>query len=181
MTSTKRIFLSHGSLHRSLTTRAIRGSSMNGRSVNSRIAQRPLAFLKDHWNTWITEADFAAIAADLLAALYFVSLTSGILPWLTHVRLPIGYWAFDVSGGEPFIQEQVTYFGRQSSGLRLTVLRLSLICMVSHLLDFKRALTAVVPTCRSTWKSKWVRPKTSPLSTIFSIHYSPVSIILVRK
>jgi hypothetical protein len=25
---------------------------------------------------------------------------------LNHVRIPIGYWAFDVSGGEPYIQGQ---------------------------------------------------------------------------
>jgi glucan 1,3-beta-glucosidase len=31
---------------------------------------------------------------------------------LNHVRLPIGYWAFDVSGGEPFIQGQITYLNK---------------------------------------------------------------------
>ncbi|KAE9390725.1 glycoside hydrolase family 5 protein [Gymnopus androsaceus JB14] len=52
-----------------------------------------LAALQNHWNTWITEADFAAIAAA----------------GLNHVRLPIGYWAFDVSAGEPYIQGQLPY------------------------------------------------------------------------
>jgi aryl-phospho-beta-D-glucosidase BglC (GH1 family) len=42
------------------------------------------AALTTHWNTWITESDFAAIAAA----------------GLNHVRLPIGYWAWDVSGGQ---------------------------------------------------------------------------------
>jgi len=28
---------------------------------------------------------------------------------LNHVRVPIGYWAFDTSGGEPFIDGQVDY------------------------------------------------------------------------
>ena len=28
---------------------------------------------------------------------------------LNHVRVPIGYWAFDTSGGEPFISGQVDY------------------------------------------------------------------------
>lgn len=28
---------------------------------------------------------------------------------LNHVRLPIGYWAFDVSGGEPYHQGQLPY------------------------------------------------------------------------
>ncbi|KAJ7269416.1 exo-beta-1,3-glucanase [Mycena haematopus] len=51
------------------------------------------AALTTHWNTWITESDFAAIAAA----------------GLNHVRLPIGYWAWDVSGGEPYIQGQVSH------------------------------------------------------------------------
>ena len=39
--------------------------------------------LVDHWNTWITENDFRSIKAA----------------GLNHVRLPIGYWAFDISQG----------------------------------------------------------------------------------
>jgi glucan 1,3-beta-glucosidase len=31
---------------------------------------------------------------------------------LNHVRLPIGYWAFDTSGGEPFIQGQLPYLDK---------------------------------------------------------------------
>ncbi|KAF5366258.1 hypothetical protein D9758_005687 [Tetrapyrgos nigripes] len=49
--------------------------------------------LTNHWNTWITEQDFI----DMQKA------------GLNHVRIPIGYWAFDVSGGEPFIQGQIPY------------------------------------------------------------------------
>ncbi|KAJ3710927.1 exo-beta-1,3-glucanase [Lentinula guzmanii] len=52
-----------------------------------------LPVLQNHWNTWITESDFEAIAAA----------------GLNHVRLPIGFWAFDVSGGEPYIQGQLPY------------------------------------------------------------------------
>ncbi|KAF5366224.1 hypothetical protein D9758_005708 [Tetrapyrgos nigripes] len=51
------------------------------------------ATLTNHWDTWITQADFIAIKAA----------------GLNHVRIPIGYWAFDVSGGEPFIQGQIPY------------------------------------------------------------------------
>jgi len=49
--------------------------------------------LKHHWDTWITEADFDAIAAA----------------GLNHVRIPIGYWAFDIRSGEPFITGQLPY------------------------------------------------------------------------
>ncbi|KAF8308765.1 exo-beta-1,3-glucanase [Clavulina sp. PMI_390] len=49
--------------------------------------------LKTHWNTWITESDIAAIAAA----------------GLNHVRIPIGYWAFDTSAGEPYISGQYPY------------------------------------------------------------------------
>ncbi|KAH7927594.1 glycoside hydrolase family 5 protein [Leucogyrophana mollusca] len=49
--------------------------------------------LQAHWNTWITEEDFANIAAA----------------GLNHVRLPIGYWAFEVGPGEPYIQGQLPY------------------------------------------------------------------------
>ncbi|KAJ7459150.1 exo-beta-1,3-glucanase [Mycena galericulata] len=51
------------------------------------------AALRNHWNTWVTEADFAAIAAA----------------GLNHVRLPIGYWAFEVGPDEPYIQGQLPY------------------------------------------------------------------------
>ncbi|KAK7695059.1 hypothetical protein QCA50_002248 [Cerrena zonata] len=49
--------------------------------------------LQNHWNTWITESDFSQIAAA----------------GLNHVRIPIGFWAFDVSGGEPYIQGQLPF------------------------------------------------------------------------
>jgi glucan 1,3-beta-glucosidase len=40
--------------------------------------------------------------------------------------VPIGYWAFDVSGGEPFIQGQITYLWKsivwaQAHGLKVVV------------------------------------------------------------
>ncbi|KAH8987334.1 exo-1-3-beta-glucanase [Lactarius hatsudake] len=49
-----------------------------------------LAKLTDHWNNWITQNDFATIAAA----------------GLNHVRIPIGYWAYDVAPGEPYLQGQ---------------------------------------------------------------------------
>lgn len=51
------------------------------------------AVLQDHWKSWITEDDFAAIAAA----------------GLNHVRLPVGYWAFAVGSGEPYITGQLDY------------------------------------------------------------------------
>ncbi|EKM61608.1 glycoside hydrolase family 5 protein [Phanerochaete carnosa HHB-10118-sp] len=52
-----------------------------------------MSVLTNHWNTWITESDFAAIAAA----------------GLNHVRLPIGYWAFEVGPGEPYCTGQLPY------------------------------------------------------------------------
>jgi len=51
------------------------------------------AVLVNHWNTWVTEDDFCAIA------------DAG----LNHVRIPIGYWAYEVGSGEPYIQGQHDY------------------------------------------------------------------------
>lgn len=55
-----------------------------------------LAALQTHWNSWITEDDFEAIAAA----------------GLNHVRLPIGYWAFAVGPGEPYITGQLDYLDK---------------------------------------------------------------------
>ncbi|KAF5366221.1 hypothetical protein D9758_005707 [Tetrapyrgos nigripes] len=59
--------------------------------------------LTKHWDTWITELDFIAIKAA----------------GLNHVRIPIGYWAFDVSGGEPYIQGQVPYLQKAVTWARI--------------------------------------------------------------
>ncbi|KAJ1030870.1 hypothetical protein NDA18_002099 [Ustilago nuda] len=53
--------------------------------------------LAQHWSTFYTEADFAAIAGA----------------GLNHVRIPIGYWAFDTSAGEPYVKaNQADYLER---------------------------------------------------------------------
>ncbi|KAG5634617.1 hypothetical protein H0H81_001373, partial [Sphagnurus paluster] len=57
---------------------------------------KALNTLKNHWDTWITEADFRDIAAA----------------GLNHVRIPIGYWAYEVKGGEPYIQGQLPYLAK---------------------------------------------------------------------
>ncbi|EMD32559.1 glycoside hydrolase family 5 protein [Gelatoporia subvermispora B] len=58
-----------------------------------------LSALQSHWDSWITESDFADIAAA----------------GLNHVRLPIGYWAFEVGSGEPYIQGQLPYLQKAVS------------------------------------------------------------------
>jgi glucan 1,3-beta-glucosidase len=45
---------------------------------------------------------------------------------LNHVRLPIGYWAFDVGPGEPYIQGQLPYLHKavewaQNHGLKIII------------------------------------------------------------
>ncbi|OXG24862.1 glucan 1,3-beta-glucosidase [Cryptococcus neoformans Ze90-1] len=52
--------------------------------------------LMNHWDTWFTEDDFAKISAA----------------GLNHVRIPIGFWAYDVQDGEPYIQGQADYLDR---------------------------------------------------------------------
>nr|GAT57439.1 glycoside hydrolase family 5 protein [Mycena chlorophos] len=69
-----------------------------------------LSVLTNHWNTWITESDFEAIAAA----------------GLNHVRLPIGYWAFEVGPGEPYITGQLPYLQKAitwagNHGLKLII------------------------------------------------------------
>ncbi|KAL1749025.1 glycoside hydrolase family 5 protein [Schizophyllum fasciatum] len=55
--------------------------------------EKATAALKAHWDSWITEDDFKQIA------------DAG----LTHVRIPIGYWAFETGPGEPYIPGQTPY------------------------------------------------------------------------
>lgn len=66
--------------------------------------------LMKHWSTWIVEDDLRQIAAA----------------GLNHVRIPVGFWAIDVSGGEPYIQgslywlhQAVTWAGNH--GLRVWI------------------------------------------------------------
>ncbi|KAI0654497.1 exo-beta-1,3-glucanase [Cubamyces menziesii] len=69
-----------------------------------------LSTLQNHWNTWITEQDFIDIA------------NAG----LNHVRIPIGYWAFEVGPGEPYISGQLPYLQKaitwaRNHGLKVIV------------------------------------------------------------
>jgi len=51
------------------------------------------SLLEQHWGSWITESDFAQIAAA----------------GLNHVRIPIGYWALAPQPGDPYVQGQMSY------------------------------------------------------------------------
>ncbi|KAG9298614.1 hypothetical protein G9A89_012682 [Geosiphon pyriformis] len=49
--------------------------------------------LKKHWNTWVTKKDIQQLASY----------------GINHVRIPIGYWAFDIQPGEPFVDGAFQY------------------------------------------------------------------------
>jgi len=55
------------------------------------------AYLKRHWDTWVTERDIAKIASA----------------GLTHVKIPIGHWIRgDIREGEPWVDGDWQYFAR---------------------------------------------------------------------
>ncbi|KAF3925281.1 hypothetical protein ABW20_dc0106698 [Dactylellina cionopaga] len=69
-----------------------------------------LSLLKRHWDTWITENDFKNIAAA----------------GLNTVRIPIGYWAFKLNNGDPYVQGQVAYLDKaigwaRNAGLKVWI------------------------------------------------------------
>ena len=60
------------------------------------------------------------------------SITSSVLldefneSRLNHVRIPIGYWAFNISAGDPYVQGQLPYLKKainwaQDYGLKVVV------------------------------------------------------------
>lgn len=63
--------------------------------------------LKDHWEKFITQDDFTNIARA----------------GLTHVRIPIGYWAWDVSQGESYYQGQLAYLNQAISWAKVSGLK----------------------------------------------------------
>ncbi len=52
--------------------------------------------LKKHWDTWITEDDFKKVSG------YGFNL----------VKIPIGYWAFEIVDDDPFVQGQIEYLDK---------------------------------------------------------------------
>jgi glucan 1,3-beta-glucosidase len=66
--------------------------------------------LSQHWNSWITQADFQAIAAA----------------GLNHVRIPIGYWALNPLPGDPYVQGQLPILDNAISWARQAGLKVML-------------------------------------------------------
>lgn len=58
-----------------------------------------LQILTNHWDTWITEDDFQNMQQA----------------GLNFVRIPIGYWAFDLLDNDPYVQGQVAYLNKALS------------------------------------------------------------------
>ncbi|EGG11838.1 family 5 glycoside hydrolase [Melampsora larici-populina 98AG31] len=66
--------------------------------------------LRAHWDSFYNESDFQRIKSY----------------GLNHVRIPIGYWAFDISDGEPYVQGQYEYLKQavewaRRSGLKVMI------------------------------------------------------------
>ncbi|CAG8658820.1 12617_t:CDS:2, partial [Ambispora leptoticha] len=49
--------------------------------------------LHDHWSSWVTEQDIKKLASF----------------GLNHLRIPVGYWAFEKKSTEPFIMDSFNY------------------------------------------------------------------------
>ena len=78
---------------------------------------------------------------------------------LNHVRIPIGYWAFDVSGGEPYVQGQLPYLKKaiewaESYKLKVIVDLHGKQLSTSSTSPFQCIFNVCVH--RRAWKSKWV-------------------------
>lgn len=51
------------------------------------------SILQSHWSSWVTEADIQKIAGA----------------GLNLVRIPVGYWAFEKYGNDPYVQGAAAY------------------------------------------------------------------------
>jgi glucan 1,3-beta-glucosidase len=52
--------------------------------------------LRAHWDSWLTQTDLETLAAAGIA----------------HIRIPIGYWAVDISQNEPYVPGQLEFLIR---------------------------------------------------------------------
>ena len=79
---------------------------------------------------------------------------------LNHVRIPIGYWAFDISGGEPYVQGQLPYLKKaiiwaETHRLKVIVDLHGKLLPTSFYQLFSMYLYDVC-VHRRAWKSEWV-------------------------
>ncbi len=63
--------------------------------------------LRSHWDSWVSLADFQKIADN----------------GFNSVRIPIGYWAFQKYGGDPYIQGAADYLDQAIAWARQTGLK----------------------------------------------------------
>lgn len=94
--------------------------------------------LSRHWNSWITQDDFAQIARA----------------GLNHVRIPIGYWAVAPVPGDPYVQGQLPVLDRAIGWARDAGLKVLLdLHGGGHLgrIHPGSSLTALSP-----WLSEWL-------------------------
>ena len=108
---------------------------------------------------------------------------------LNHVRIPIGYWAFDVSGGEPYVQGQLPYLDMaikwaEKYGLKAIVDLHGKQLSTSSWKPFSIHLFNLY-VHRRAWKSKWVGVSwhivRDGLSMFIKKTKKIVSIILVKN
>ncbi|EEH34724.1 glucan 1,3-beta-glucosidase [Paracoccidioides lutzii Pb01] len=71
-------------------------SAVDEYTLSKNLGSNAKTRLSKHWSTFITADDFKQIAAA----------------GLTHVRIPIGYWAVSPIKGEPYVQGQVEYLDK---------------------------------------------------------------------
>jgi glucan 1,3-beta-glucosidase len=65
------------------------------------------SILQNHWSSWATLADFQKIASN----------------GFNHVRIPVGYWAFQKYPGDPYIQGAADYLDQAIGWARQTGLK----------------------------------------------------------
>lgn len=99
--------------------------------------QEATSRLTNHWQTWITEADFAEIAAD----------------GLNHVRIPIGYWAVSPLPGDPYVQGQLPFLDQAVGWARAHNIKI--------LLDVHGGLYVMTQLFLATNKIQHLVPKTA--------------------
>jgi glucan 1,3-beta-glucosidase len=70
--------------------------------------------LKQHWDSWITENDIKWISGECIyhVASRWKGTSSLAEAGLNHIRVPIGYWAYDIAEGEPWINGQAEYLDK---------------------------------------------------------------------